>query len=107
MSEQLSVAAAAQPLGVYAPMKQPASIGELRSRTWRLPIFDAKAESSPIWMKRAQEYWERQERKYGLVMSDFTLTAGNFPETGPVITTFSVVLEVLPGRRDPALALRQ
>lgn len=101
------VAAEAMSLGVYAPMKNPAYEGELRAKSWKLVIYDESMERSPLWAQRAKDYWERQERKFGLVMSDFTLTVGNFPETGPVITTFSTVLRILPGRRDPALARTQ
>lgn len=84
---------------IYCTMKNPAHVGEVRAKSWPLALVTGKEHESPLWSQRAREYWERQERRFGLRMSHFTLTVGNFRETGPVITTFSVVEAVLPGRR--------
>lgn len=96
-----------QKLSSYRPTKSPAYVGELRSKTWALPLYDKSFETSPIWSQRAEAYWLRQEQLFGLRMSNFTLLVDNFPETGPVISTFATVMDVLPGYRDPALLRSQ
>lgn len=82
-----------------APLKGPITEGELRTRTWRLDILDVggvTAQDDPVWTKRCKEYWELQERLYGLKMSDFTMIVSN--DEGVVVTA-AVVLDILPGTR--------
>jgi len=86
---------------IYCEMKAPAHVGEVRTRSWQLAMVTGKEHESPFWADRARGYWERHGRRFGLRMSNFTLVTGDFPETGPVITTVSVVEEILPGRRVP------
>lgn len=93
---------AAQPTtDVWVRLTKPAYPGQLRTRTWRLPWIPPQGERDPVWAKRAKDYWMRQERKYGLVMSDFTLMMDDVPGIGPVVTTAATVVMVLAGRRVP------
>lgn len=82
--------------------------GQLRCKTWKLPFYFGENDgTSPLWEQRAREYWERQEQLFGLVMSNFTnLVEPPNPATGEpgYVSTYSTVLEVLPGERYPSLA---
>lgn len=86
--------------GTYRAMKVPPKAGQVRTKSWRILI--ATEEDDPTWAKRAQEYWERQERVYGLKMSNFTLMVDH---ELMAITTVSIVAEVLPGAREPFYGL--
>lgn len=84
---------------VFRAMRSPAVPGELRTRTWRLPLFQGgKEEHDPLWIDRAADYWQRQMMLYGYVVGDFTLMA-DVVDNVPVITTAATVLAVLPGER--------
>lgn len=87
----------------FRPMKNPAYPGELRSKTWALEVYlGPNDEISPVWQERIATYWERQMQLYGIVMGDFTIAIEPpDPATGKpaFLTTWSVVLAVLPGER--------
>lgn len=89
-------------MSLYRAMKRPAQVGELRMRSWNASLHPPAAEDDPLWVKRCKDYWELQARLYGLRMSDFAMLIGE--EDGllgpfPVVSTYSTVLEVLPGER--------
>lgn len=92
---------------VYRPMANEPFVGQLRSRTWAMPVFISEKDGeSPLWEQRCREYWERQEQLYGLRMSNFT----NFVEPpNPAlgkpafITTYSVIEAILPGERHASM----
>lgn len=54
------------------------------------------ADDSPKWAARAQAYWRRQERRYGMKLGGYTLQVDHANRT---VYTHTVVLEVLPGVR--------
>lgn len=91
----------------YRPLKNPAYPGQLRAKTWAMPFFlSEKDAENPLWEARCREYWERQEQLYGLRMSNFTNSVEPpDPKTGKpaFISTYSTVLEVLPGERLPSM----
>lgn len=89
---------AAAPI-TFAKADNPYEPGQLRTRTWRMPVMDPNAHLNPIWMKRVHEYWERQERKFGFVASEPGVMVDDMPDIGPVLTTTVTVLAVMPGDR--------
>lgn len=84
---------------VFRTMKNPVRLGELRSRTWRLPLYTGKEADDPVWIKRAHDFWQRQMALYGYVVGDASLMADVDPDVGPVITTHATVLAIIPGDR--------
>jgi hypothetical protein len=93
-------AAPAAPTGhTFRTMINPPELGELRSKTWRLPLWrDGKDEHDPEWTRRAANYWARQMQLFGYVVGDFTLMA-DVADGIPIITTIAPVLAILPGER--------
>ena len=80
---------------VYRLMANEPEARQLRAKSWRYMI-EPIHEQDPLWVKRAREYWELQEKVYGIEMSDFTLAIDRELN---VITTFSVIKRVKPGKR--------
>ena len=86
---------------VYVKLEKPAFPGQVRMRSWRsLPGFEGTKAS---WEDRAAQYWELQAFKYGLKFADYRLDL-DYVEGTPIITTSTLVLEVMPGRRVSAPA---
>lgn len=87
----------------FRQMKNPAHVGQLRTKTWAMPVFITDRDGeSPLWQERSRTYWERQQHLYGLVMSNFTnLVEPPDPVEGKpaFLSTYSVVLAILPGER--------
>ena len=95
----MHAAPAAPVTTIFRTMKKPAEPGELRSRTWQMPIWqDGREESNPVWAERAADYWARQMQLFGYVVGDFTLMA-DVADGIPIMTTIAPVLAVLPGER--------
>lgn len=63
---------------------------------WRALLPPTVAQDDPLWAKRCKEYWERQERLYGMRLSNFTMIL-NSDEM--IVATYAVVMDVLPGER--------
>lgn len=87
---------------LYRAPKKPIVVGELRMRSWNASMSPPTGELDPIWTKRAKDYWLLQERLFGMRVSGFTLLVGE--EDGllgryPVVSTYAVVEEILPGAR--------
>lgn len=68
----------------------------LLTKVWKAPFVNGVTEA---WARRAQEYWDRVEVTYGIVLSDHRNTYQADTEEGPVIATYATVLDVLPGKR--------
>lgn len=80
---------------IYRQAKEPFVKGALRLKTWR--TLEANlAQDDPTWSARCSQYWSLQERLFGVRMSPFVMTIDN--DQG-FVSTFSAVLEVLPGER--------
>lgn len=91
---------------VFRPLAHPAHVGQLRVKTWAMQVFlSVDDATSPVWEKRAREYWERQQHVYGLVMSNFTNSVEPPDPAGKpaFFTTYSVVQAILPGERHKAM----
>lgn len=82
--------------GPYETPKKPFAIKTLYTRTWQAPYVHGVNET---WAKRAFEYWERIEQRFGVVMSDHR--NAHDEETG-TITTFATCIAILKGERYPA-----
>lgn len=82
--------------------KTSAREGELRFKSWNAMFEPPTGPDDVKWAARAKQYWELQERLYGLRLSDFALLVDEVDTTvgrAPVVTTVVTVLEVLPGER--------
>jgi cobalamin biosynthesis protein CobT len=79
-------------------------VGQLRSRTWQTlemvnqKDIDQLTPTGKKWIMRSEEYWERQMRKFGVVMSNHTTLVDNIDGVC-FVSTFATVLAVMPGDR--------
>lgn len=92
---------AAQPIGhgpFEAPRGKPFVVGQLRTKVWAAPFTHGVTD---IWARRCQEYWDRIEQRFGVVLTDHRNAWDTDPEHGSVIATYAVVLAILPGERYP------
>lgn len=71
-------------------------VGTLFSKVWSAPFVHGV---TPLWAQRCQEYWDRIEETYGVVLTDHRNAFDVEPEAGPVIATYAALLLVLPGQR--------
>ena len=78
------------------PRKGPIAKGQLRSMSWRAILPPVVSQDDPTWAARCKGYWERQERLYGIRLSDFMMILDADEGT---VSTFATVLDVLPGER--------
>lgn len=69
--------------------------GVLLTRTWQAPIVHGVTQ---IWADRCRGYWERIERRYGVVLTDHRNAYDD--ETG-TISTVAAVLMIIDGERYP------
>lgn len=85
----------------YRPMQNPATPGEVRSKRWSMAFCNGPQDAQdPVWIKRCQDYWRRQQELYGLEFGNFTVSVVPPQDGEPAqILTSSVVLRVLPGER--------
>lgn len=75
----------------------PFKIGQLRTKVWRAPYTHGLTD---VWRRRCQEYWERVEQRFGVVMSE-PRNAWEMTENGPVVATYATPLGILKGARIP------
>lgn len=80
---------------VYRYTRNPVKIGQIRHKTWSW-LLTPDGDYDPAWVKRSKDYWELQQETYGLKFSDFTLVV-DYPTR--TVTTWAVLLDVLPGER--------
>lgn len=80
---------------VFLIAKHKPEVGELRMRSWRW-IVPPTHDTDRVWAKRCKDYWDRQERIYGMRLSDFTML---IDWEGGFVSTYAVVLTVMPGER--------
>jgi hypothetical protein len=79
-------------------------LGQLRSMTWQTlelvtqEDIDARKGNGAVWAERCDRYWERQMRKFGVVMSEFVIMVDQL-DGRTVVTTSAAVLAILPGDR--------
>ncbi len=79
-------------------------LGQLRTMTWQtLELvtqrdLDDNVGNGALWNTRCDQYWERQMRKFGVVMSNF-VTMVDVVDGRTMITTSAAVLAILPGDR--------
>ena len=81
---------------LYRAATHPFIPGELRMKAWSAILPPVVAQDDPLWASRCKQYWELQERLYGVRLSDYSMVLN--PDEG-VVATYAVVLEVLPGER--------
>ncbi len=80
---------------VYRKPREAFEPGALRMKSWR--TLEANiAQDDKTWAARCKQYWELQERLYGVRLSNFTMLVDN---NEGFVSTYCVVLEVLPGER--------
>ncbi len=71
-------------------------LGFLLSRTWKAPYTNGLTD---IWRNRAREYWERIEKRFGLILSEHKTDWAVVDDVGPVVSTYATVRVVMPGER--------
>lgn len=81
----------------FEELKSPAFPGQIRRRAWRWLIRPVTPYDD-LWVRRAKEYWLRQEKRFGVEFDVFTMLLD--PEREAVVT-YARVKRVLPGRRVP------
>lgn len=82
-------------MSLYRKPKRPFEIGELRMKTWRT-LETTVSQNDPTWQARCEQYWNLQARLYGIRLSDIAMIVNN---NEGFVSTFSVVMEILPGER--------
>lgn len=80
---------------VYRDLAKPAYRGQMRRKIWAY-LIEPQTFPDEMWTKRAREYWELQEKVYGLKLGGFTL---NIDRERRHIHTHAPVVAVLPGKR--------
>lgn len=83
-------------VAIWQEARRPFAVGELRSRTWRC-LIPAEGDDDPLWAERAKDYWQLQERTYGVKF--FDRIANAYDPDLMTMTTFATVERVLPGQR--------
>lgn len=73
--------------------------GLLLSRVWRAPFTHGLTDT---WRIRCEEYWERIEQRYGVVLTDHRNTHAIDDIVGPVVATYAAIAWILPSERTPA-----
>lgn len=84
------------PGGPFDVPEEPFKIGRLRSKIWRAPYTHGLTN---VWRRRCNEYWERVEERYGVVMSEPRHAWEMVDEVGPVVATYATPLAILKGER--------
>lgn len=79
--------------GPFEKPKRPFKVGMLYSRTWQAPFVNGVTK---LWAERTEAYWERIERRFGVVFTDHR---NAYDEVTSTITTFASPLYIVPGKR--------
>ncbi len=82
---------------VYEELKTPAYPGQERSRKWGY-LIRPTSPYDEMWVKRAREYWERQEKRFGIEFAAFQM---ELREEEGAIATYAIVRRLKPGKRVP------
>ena len=80
----------------FEQARTPFKVGQLRSKTWRAPFTNGLTD---IWRRRCMEYWERIEKRYGVIFSEPRNDWVDDPIEGPCVSTFATPLAIVPGER--------
>jgi len=78
------------------PLKSDMRQGVLLSRVWRAPFTHGLTD---VWRRRCHEYWERVEKRFGVILSEERSAWSDDQIAGPVVASYATVLAVVPGRR--------
>ena len=84
------------PGGPFDVPKTPFKLNELRTKVWRAPFTHGLTDE---WRRRCNEYWERVEQRFGVVMSEPRHAWSDDPEIGPVVATYATPIAILNGER--------
>lgn len=68
---------------------------QLRMQSYRY-LVEPVDEQDPVWVKRFQTYWTRQERIYGMRLTPFTMMIDREEH---IISSYAAVQSVMPGER--------
>lgn len=94
----------------YRQPKKPFRIGGWRVKHWQA-VLPPDGLDDPVWVKRAVDYWELQEKTFGIKLSPGTLSMNVITQDGQpdqiVVSTSAMVLDILPGHRTPDFKLPQ
>lgn len=82
-------------MALYRKPKEPFIVGVLRTKTWR-SLEPNLSQDDKRWQARCSQFWTLQERLYGVKMSPFAMLVDN---NEGFVSTYSTVLEILPGER--------
>jgi hypothetical protein len=82
--------------GPFERPKTPFVVGALRTRVWRAPFTNGLTD---VWRQRCNEYWERVEQRFGIVVSEPRNAWYDDPDIGPVVASYVTVLGILKGDR--------
>jgi hypothetical protein len=83
---------------VYEEPERPASVGQVREKTYRFAL-QPEAGGGEVWVKRFQDYWERQEKRFGIEFRPQMVMGVD--REAMTITSQVMVQRILPGRRTP------
>lgn len=81
---------------LYRKPTRPFKQGQLRMKAWRALLPPTPRQDDPTWTERCKQYWELQERLYGIKLSDFTMILN---ANEGVVATYAVVMDIMPGER--------
>lgn len=82
-------------MATYRKAKDPFIVGALRTKTWR-SLEPNISQDDKRWQARCSQFWTLQERLYGVRLSAFVMLVDN---NEGFVSTYSTVLEILPGER--------
>ena len=82
-------------MATYRKPKEPFVVGEMRVKSWRI-LEPNVQDTDRRWRRRCQQYWTLQSRLYGVELSPLAMLVDN---TNGAVSTYSTVLEILPGER--------
>ena len=87
-------------MAIYRKAILPFEKDQLRMKTWRAILPNGPDEQDPLWSARCKEYWELQQRVYGVKLTDFTmLMDAEGDGFSGFVSTYAVVVDVFPGER--------
>lgn len=80
----------------FEQARVPFKVGQLRTATWKAPFTHGMTD---IWRRRCIEYWERIEKRFGVILSEPKYDWSDDPVHGPCVTTYATPLAIIPGER--------
>lgn len=83
-------------MAVYRVAEKPFEVGQARKHRWKTVLGPQMAATDATWQQRASDYWDLQERLYGVSLSRREVIVD---EEAGIVTTLALVEEVYPGER--------